>query len=83
MINARLRVRPCFAGPDALGPRVTKLGVTTTSAVSKPRTPATTATGFAGFLDGAAFGTCGTDRCRGGGCRCSYVAIRQRHTKGK
>ena len=41
-------------------PRVTKLAVTSTSTVFEPRTTATAATLFAGFLDGAAFGTDGS-----------------------
>ena len=56
-----LELRPCSAGPDALVPRVTKLGVTSTSAVSEPRTTATTTTTFPRFRDGAAFGAYGID----------------------
>ena len=47
----------CFAGPNALVPSVFKLSVTCASAFFKPRTTATATTAFAGFLDGAAFGT--------------------------
>ena len=69
-------LRPCCAGLDALGPRVTKFCVTSTSAVSEPRTPATAATTFTGFADGAAFGAHGTgDRH---GCSCLYVGMDQR-----
>ena len=57
-------LRPCFAGLDALVPRVIKLGVTSTSAVSEPRTAATTTTAFPRFLDGAAFAAYGPDGCR-------------------
>ena len=54
-----------FAYVDALVPRVAELGVISTSAVSEPRTTATTTTVFSRFLDSAAFGTYGTDgRCR-------------------
>ena len=50
-----LGLRPCFAGPNALVPRVIKLGVTRTSAVSDPRTTVTATTVFTRFRDGAAF----------------------------
>ena len=53
-------MRPCFAGLDALVPRVMKLGVTSFSAVSEPRTTATATTVFSRFFDGAAFATNGT-----------------------
>ena len=66
----------CFTGPDALVPRVTKLGVTSTSAVSEPRTTATTASDFPRFSDGATFGAHGTDGRRRV-CRCVYVGIGQ------
>ena len=42
---------------DAFVPRVTELGITSDSAVSEPRTSATTTTRFAGFLDGDTFET--------------------------
>ena len=62
-----LGLRQCFTDLDAVVPRVIKFGVTGTSAVSEPRTTATTATIFPGFRDGAAFGAYGTDgRCRSG-----------------
>ena len=48
-----------------------KLGVTSTSAVSGPRTTATTTTDFARFRD-AAFGAYGTD-CHRRDCWCVYV----------
>ena len=51
----------CFAGLDALVPRVMNLGATRTSTVSEPRTTATTTTNFTGFRDDAAFGAYGTD----------------------
>ena len=56
-----------FADLNALVPRVLKLGVTSTSAVSEPRTAATTATAFPRFLDDAAFAAYGPD-----GCRCRH-----------
>ena len=56
-----LRLRPCFACQDALVPRVIKLGVTGTSAVSEPRTTAAAATNFPRFRDGATFGAYGND----------------------
>ena len=40
---------------------MTKLGVTSSSAVSEPRTTATATTHFSIFLDGAAFAAHGTD----------------------
>ena len=48
-----LGLRQCFARTDALVPRVTEVGVASTSAVSEPRTAATTTTAFTGFPDGA------------------------------
>ena len=56
-----LGLRPYFAGLDALVPRVMKLDITTTSAVSEPRTAATTTTAFTRFLDGTAFATFAPD----------------------
>ena len=56
-----LGLRPCFAGLDPLVPRVMKLGVSSASAVSEPRTTATTTTNFSRFRDDAAFWACGTD----------------------
>ena len=53
-----------------------KIGVTSASAVSEPRTTATAATNFPGFRDYAAFGTGGTDGRRRG-CRCVYVGVGQ------
>ena len=67
-----LELRQCFAGLDALVPRVTQLGVTSTSAVSEPRTAATAATAFAGSPDDAAFGADGNDG-RLLGCWCLHV----------
>ena len=55
---------------------MTKLDVTGTSAVSEPRTAATTATNFPGFLDDAAFAAYRTDGHRRG-CWCVYVRIGQ------
>ena len=70
MLNAGcLQMRPCFADPDALVPRVTRaFCVTSTSAVSGPRTAATATTVLTRFRDGAAFRACGTD-CRRRVCR--------------
>ena len=51
-----------------------KLGVTSSSAVSEPRTTATATTDFARFLDGAAFGAYQTG-CRRRDCSCVYVGI--------
>ena len=64
-LSADSFLHPGFARPEALVPRVAKLGVTSTSAVSEPRTAATATTSFARFFNGAAFGACETDyRCR-------------------
>ena len=63
-VDGCLGLRQCFARLDALVPRVIKLGVTRTSAVSEPRTTTTAATNFPGFCDDAAFRTCGADDFR-------------------
>ena len=55
---------------------MTKLGVTSTSTVSEPRTTATATTDFSRFSDDAAFGTCGTDSRRRD-CWRVYVDIGQ------
>ena len=75
--DGSLGLRPCFACLDALVPRVTKLlGVTSTSAVSKPRTIATTTTRFTRSRDDATFGACRTDGRRRD-CGCAYIGIGQ------
>ena len=63
-----LGLSPCFAALNALVPRVLKLCVVSSSAVSEPRTASTATTGFSGFRDGAALETYGADgrRCAGG-----------------
>ncbi len=63
-----LELRPCFASLDALVPCVIKFCVTSTFAVSEPRTAATATTTSAGFLDGAAVVAYGTDGRRRRGC---------------
>ena len=73
-----------FAGLDTLVPRVIKLGVTRTSAVSEPRTTATAATDFARFRDDAAFGAYGTNGRRRGCwrvCRWSLVKPQKMKTR--
>ena len=50
-----------FAGLDALVPRVIKLCVASSSAVSEPRAAATTATTFVRFTHISAFVAYGTD----------------------
>ena len=75
-----LEPRPCFAGLDALVPRVMELCVTSSSAVSEPRTTATAATDFSRFRDRAAFGAYQTD-CRGRGCSSGYTGIWLKHTR--
>ena len=72
-----LELWPCFAGLDALVPRVMKLGVIGTSAVSEPRTTATTTTDFSRFLDGTALRACQTD-CRRRNCSCVHGGIHQK-----
>ena len=53
-----------FAGLNALVPRVTKVHVTITSAVSDPRPAAAATADFARFLNGATLGACSTvGRC--------------------
>ena len=69
-----LGLSKCFAGLNALVPRVIHLDITITSAVRKPRTTATATTTPARFGDDAAFEACGTDgphRC----CWCVYVVL--------
>ena len=71
-----LGLRPRFAGLDALVPRMIKLGVTSTSAVSEPRTTATAATNFTRFRDDAvfeAYGTYSRRRRRRDYYWCAYV----------
>ena len=70
-------MRPFFAGLDALVPRVAKLAVTSTSAVSEPRTAATAAADFSRFLDGTALRACQTD-CRRRNCSCVHGGIHQK-----
>ena len=62
-------------------PRVTQLGVASTSAVSEPRTTATTTTAFPRFRDGAAFAAFGPAGCHRRGCCNLYVSIRQETNK--
>ena len=64
LANDSLSLCSYFAGLNALVPRVIKFCVTSTSAVSEPRTAATTTTNFARFFNGAAFRTCKTDHHR-------------------
>ena len=59
--NGCLELHLCFACLDALVPRVIQVDVTSTPAVSEPRTIATATTHFPGFRDGTAFGTYGID----------------------
>ena len=63
-----LGLSSCFAYSDALVPRATKFCVTSTSAVSEPRTAATATTAFPRFLDGAAFAAFGSDGRRRRDC---------------
>ena len=62
-------------------PRVTELGVASTSAVSEPRTAATTTTAFPRFRDGAAFAAFGPAGCHRRRCCNLYVSIRQETNK--
>ena len=63
-----LELHPCFARLDALVPRVAKLYVIDTFAVSEPGTAATATTRFAGFLDSTAFGAYHDGHCRNRWC---------------
>ena len=65
-----------FAGLDALVPRVIKIWVTSTSAIVEPRTAATAATSFPGFLHGATYGAYGIDDRRRA-CWCVHAGIGQ------
>ena len=76
-----LELRQCFAGSDALVPRVIKIGVSTTSAVSEPRTTATATTAFTRFRDGAASGAYGNGDRRRRVCRCFHVLWSRRKKK--
>ena len=74
LTTSSLGLRLCFAGLDALEPRVIELGVTSTATVSEPRPTATATTPFARFLDGSTLGAhraCGRRR----GCWCLYLGI--------
>ena len=70
-----------LADPNALLPRVTKVHVAGTSAVSIPRTAAAAAAKFSGFLDGAALRANQTDgRC----CKCWHGYVEMvKYTKRK
>ena len=69
-----LGLRLCFAGLNALVPRVIKVGVASTSAVSEPRTAATATTQLPGFPDSGASGAHGTNgRRRDYWCACVGV----------
>ena len=64
--NGCLGLLQWFAGLNALVPRMIKLCVTSNSAVSGPRTTATTTTAFSRFRDNAAFAAYRTDGRRRG-----------------
>ena len=51
----------CFASLDAFVPRVLKIRVASSPAVSEPRTATSAATEFAGFRDRAAYEAHGID----------------------
>ena len=74
-------MRQCFAGLDALVPRVSKLDIAIASAISEPRTTATAATNSPRFRDDATFGACGSDFSHHD-YWCVYVRIGQ-HTEMK
>ena len=77
--DGSLGLSQCFAGPDAFVPRVIRLDVTNTSAVSEPRTAAATTTAFARSRDGDTFVTNGTGGCRRG-CWGSLIKESNRKT---
>ena len=76
MDDGRLGLGQRLAGLDPVVPRVAQFWVTSTPAVAGPRTAATAATDFPGFLNDAAFGACGTDngRCRDCGFVCAGIS---------
>ena len=73
LLHRCLGPRPCFAGPNALVPRVLKFCVDSSAAVSEPRTAATATTHFAGFLDGAASGAYRNGGRRRRVCQCCLL----------
>ena len=82
LADSCLGLGPCFAGLNALVPRVLKVFVTCTSTVFEPRTTVSATTSFARFLDDTAFGAYGT-----GGRRrddwCLHVDIGQHNKREK
>ena len=72
-----LGLRPCFAGLQALMPRVINVCVAVTSAFIEPRTSATTTTDFSRSLRYTAFQAHRID-CRHHG-RCVWACMCQRH----
>ena len=82
MADGCLDLLQWFAGLNALVPRVIKLCVTSSSAVSEPSATATATTAFPRFRDNAAFDTCGTD-CRRRGWWCVNMGIGQTSIKMK
>ena len=81
MAASSLRLHPCFADLDAFVPRVMKLGVASTSAVSEPRTTATTTTAFPRFPDGPALAAYGHDGRRRSRRGCWYFLCGHSSTK--
>ena len=72
-----LGLPPCFAGLQALVPRVIRLGVTSTSTLAEPGATAATTTHLTGFLCDAAFRAYGTDsRCQDCNMRTSIQRLR-------
>ena len=61
MIAGDLQLCACFAGLEAVVPRVLQVCVARTSTSSEPRTSTTATTALAGFPDDSTFGTYDTD----------------------
>ena len=75
-VNGCLGLRQCFAGLDALIPRVIRIGVTSGATVPEPRTAAAAATSFSRFRNDTAFSAYGPYGLRRG-CYCVYMDIGQ------
>ena len=71
LVHDCVQLLPCFAGLQALVPRVSKCWFTSTSAVSEPRTTSTATTEFVRFLHETALGAYQSDSRR----RCYIVVL--------
>ena len=82
-IASSIGLRPCLTDLDARVPRVTELGITSTSTVSEPRTTVTTTTAFPRFTNHATVVTYGDDDRPRRDCWYVYVSIGQRKNREK